>query len=60
MSDAQLVRVCLRVRKDDYEYIRRVAEATDTGGMNHMIRTILHSYVTQMRAVERKHLDKVG
>jgi hypothetical protein len=59
VSSEPLIRVCIRVRKADYDYIRTVTETVDAGGINLIIRTAIHSYVTQLKAIERRNLDKL-
>lgn len=58
MSDPnKLSKYCLRLREADYEYIRTVAETTDSGGVNHIIREIISTHVRHMKSIERKHMD---
>ncbi len=60
ITDRPLTRVCIRLWKDDYEKLRLVSQASGETGLNHLIRTIVHSYVTQLNAIERRNLDKLG
>lgn len=58
MSDPnKLIKCCLRLRESDYEYIRMIAETTDSGGINFIIREIISTHVRHVKSIERKHMD---
>jgi hypothetical protein len=49
-------KVTLRVDPDDYEYLRKMAESKfDYGGLNLIIRQVLHAFVINTKALEQKH-----
>lgn len=55
-----MIKVTLRVGKSDYEYLRQMAESKfDYGGLNLIIRQILHAFVVQSKALEEKHKQKL-
>ena len=54
-----LKRVCIRVWEDDYEKLQQVAKSNGDVGVNMLIREIVHSYVVQLAALERRNLDRL-
>ena len=54
-----LKRVCIRVWEDDYEKLQKVAKSNGDVGVNMLIREIVHSYVVQLAALERRNLDRL-
>lgn len=49
-------KVTLRVDPDDYEYLRKMAESKfDYGGLNLIIREVLHAFVKNAKLLEQKH-----
>lgn len=54
-----LKRVCIRVWEDDYEKLQKVAKSGGDVGVNMLIREIVHSYVVQLAALERRNLDRL-
>jgi hypothetical protein len=55
LSDKPLTRICIRVYADDYNELRRMS-GTDRQ-TNLLIRTIVQSYVRQMRDKVRAYRD---
>lgn len=46
MKSPKQIKVTLRLNEPDYEYLRRMAESKfDYGGLNLIIREVLHSFV---------------
>lgn len=56
-SEKPLARICVRIWQDDYLRLRQVSAAAGDVGLNLLIRTIIHSYITQLDALERRNLD---
>lgn len=56
-----MIKVTLRLDPTDYEYIRRMAESKfDYGGINLIIRQVLHAFVKNAKALEVKHQQKAA
>ncbi len=55
--DEKLVKVCLRLWKDDMDTIREMANSGSSAGINGVIRRIIHTYVMHVKDRERKNLD---
>ena len=55
----ELIKVCLRVRKSDYEFIRDMASASRGDvSINLIARKVLETYVRQLRSKEREVIDQ--
>lgn len=60
IDDKPLARICVRIFQEDYDYVRLMASArSGSVSANEIIRTILHNYVTQLRANERERIDQL-
>jgi len=60
-SEQPLERVCIRLYKADYEAIRQMAETIGTtGGINTIIREIVHRYIKGVRDLERRNIDELN
>lgn len=56
--DVDLIKVTLRLRKDDNDFIMEMAEATRGDvSYNSIMREIVHDYVVRLRAQERAIRD---
>ena len=54
------IRVCVRLWREDYEYIRRISEANGEVGLNLLIRQSVHTIANQFRAKERGKIDDLA
>jgi hypothetical protein len=54
------IRVCVRLWREDYEYIRRVSQANGEVGLNLLIRQSVHTIANQFRAKERGKIDNLA
>lgn len=51
-----MIKVTLRLNRDDYEYIRAMAASKfDYGGLNLIIREVIHAFVVKTKALEQQH-----
>lgn len=57
-STGTLTRLCLRLRTEDIEWINKLCAATDQE-FNHIVREMVSTVVRQMRAKERREIDKI-
>ena len=57
--DRPMTRVCVRLWAEDCEELQRLAATNGNLTFNLVLRQIVHSYVTQMRAKVRRNLDKL-
>lgn len=59
IDEKPLTKICLRIFQEDYDYIRQMAGARQGVSANEIMRTIMHNYVKQLRAVERDNIDRL-
>lgn len=62
MNSPKQIKVTLRLNESDYEYLRRMAESKfDYGGLNLIIREVLHSFVENTKKlVAQKQAEKMS
>lgn len=53
------VKVTLRLKRSNYEYLRAMAESKfDYGGLNLIIREVLNAFVENAKLLEEKHRNR--
>ena len=58
-KDSEMVRVCVRLIRADYEYLREVSKTNGEIGLNLLIRQSVNAVANQFRARERTKIDSI-
>jgi len=56
----RMKRICIRLWEDDWEKLVQVSSTSGDTGFNHLVREIVHSYVTHLKDKERAKHDKIS
>lgn len=58
ISDKPLAKVCVRLWKDDFNYLTEKAKENPEAPFNFLVRNIVSTFVRQMRAMENRLIDE--
>lgn len=59
-EEGDLIRICVRLRKDDYTKLQAVSTEFGGLGTNQLIRSIVHSYIVQLTRRENEAYDNLA
>lgn len=57
ISDRPLTRICSRLWSDDVDYLQQKARENPDTNFNFLVRSIVSTFVRQMRATENRMID---